>query len=144
MKNSECAALRVMSRESKNNPPIDPMTILNEHHDLSRQNYNRVLYKTNTKFSRRRNIEQVIFFVNSETAYSVDVAAVGVSGETEVPAGFYTTKSWEEQESKSWLALDGEWLLIDPSKYRLDSNPKKSLVQTFTGSQVPRIYVHEV
>lgn len=142
MAKNDIVALKVTTRKSKN--ALTPFEVLDMHHDVSLENDGRVLYKTETKFAadKRVSINQAIFFIDPETAYLVDVKVVGLGGVTKVPAGYKTPEMWAEQDSKSFLALAGEWQRIDPSAYLLDSNPDKTLVQAFAEGQLSRTYVH--
>jgi len=142
MAKSETVALKVTQRKSKTG--LTPFEVLDMHHDVSLENEGRVLYKTDTKFAadKRVAISKVIFYINQETAYIVDVHTVGLGGITKIPTGFHTPEIWASQDSKSFLALTGDWIRIDPTSYRLDSDPDKSLVQAFSEGQLSRTYVH--
>ncbi|MGP5155003.1 hypothetical protein [Glutamicibacter ardleyensis] len=139
------AALKFTSKNS----PLSPYEICDIHHDWSQANNLRVLLTTNTRFKpkNRPQIKQVLLYVDVDNAYLVDVVAVGPGypdSLIRIPEGFSTPSQWEGEERNSWIALEGEFELVDPADYRVDSEPKKALTEVFTTGRASHAYVHSV
>lgn len=138
------AALKFTSKNSS----LSPFEICDIHHDWSLENELRVLLTTNTRFkaNNRPKIKQVLLYVDAKTAYLVDVVAVGPGYPTSlirIPEGFSCPSQWEDQERNSWIALEGEFELVDPTDYLLDSEPDNTLPQVFTSGRASHAYVHK-
>lgn len=121
-------------------------------HDWAVENDGRALFTTNTKYAaaKRSEVKQLLLFIDESTGYLVDVVAVGKgypNSVTRVPAGYTSPPLWAKEERNSWLAIrtneEGQFDLVNPADYRLDSNPEKTLPEAFTIGQSSHAYVHE-
>lgn len=96
---------------------------------------------------RRPKIDGALFYIDSETAFLVSVAAVGLGHPkqlTPVPQGFEAPDEWKNEEQRTtWIALQSPFKRVSPQDYALDSNDMP-LVKAFDGKRPSLSYVHQI
>lgn len=146
-----CVAIKITDKETVNisgkDVKLNSSELCELYQTWSEENNDCVLYLTNKKFDavKRSTLKSVLLYVDSETAYLVDVVKVGLSWPepvVRVPSGYSLPSLLDGKESTGWLALSGKWVLVDPSQYIMDTQPDVTIKGVFTSTKSTQVYAH--
>ena len=147
-----CVALKVTNKEtirvSGRSVKVNSSDLCEIYQTCAEENNDRVVYLTSKRFvaSQKARINKVLLYVSPSVAYLVDVVKVGTSWPEQVlkvPDGYTLPGILEGKTSVCWLALEGQWVSVDPKEYVLDAQPEATVAEIFSGNSA-QAYVHKV
>lgn len=146
-----CVAIKITDKEtvdiSGKAVRLNSTELCELYQTWSEENNDCVLYLTNKRFDavKRSTLKSVLLYVDSDTAYLVDVVKVGLSWPelvVRVPIGYSVPSILDGKESTGWLALSGEWVSVDPSQYVMDTQSDVTIKEVFTNTKSTQVYAH--